>query len=250
MSTFTSEHDEFAPKIDWERHESVAVVCWNDGENRHNPDTIRLFLNILDDIEDSPEVRAVVIASKDQKNWSQGIDLDWISAAMADKTRHDEVREFLHSLNRVYARLLTYPMPVIAAINGHAFGNGAILACACDFRFMRSDRGFFCFPEVDIGIPFFPGMMAVMGKAIPGWQLNQMTLTGRRVTGSELEASHVVEKASVGFDALMVDAIDFAKTFDKGRGIFKAIKQRRYKEVLDVFETLDPPAIAKLELRA
>lgn len=41
------------------------------------------------------------------------------------------------------------PLPVIVAIDGHAFGNGSIICCTRDFRFMRSDRGFFGFPEVD-----------------------------------------------------------------------------------------------------
>jgi len=59
-------------------------------------------------------------------------------------------------MNDLFKKLLLYPMPVIAAINGHAFGNGALLSCTCDFRFMRSDKGFFCFPEVDVSIPSFP----------------------------------------------------------------------------------------------
>jgi enoyl-CoA hydratase/carnithine racemase len=70
------------------------------------------------------------------------------------------IKDFMYRMNEVFKTCLTFPMPVIAAINGHAFGNGAILSCACDFRFMRSDKGFFCFPEVDINIPFLPGMLA------------------------------------------------------------------------------------------
>ncbi|THB78824.1 MAG: enoyl-CoA hydratase/isomerase family protein [Desulfobacteraceae bacterium] len=56
--------------------------------------------------------------------------------------------------NDLFKKCLHFPVPVIAAINGHAFGNGDILACACDFRFMNQEKGFFYFPEVDIHIPY------------------------------------------------------------------------------------------------
>lgn len=46
--------------------------------------------------------------------------------------------------------MLTLPMPTVAAVTGHAFGGGALLAMAHDWRVMRGDRGYFCFPEVDI----------------------------------------------------------------------------------------------------
>ncbi|HOI08866.1 MAG TPA: enoyl-CoA hydratase/isomerase family protein [Myxococcota bacterium] len=234
--------------LTWTRDGTVATLWMDDGENRHNPAFVAQFLAAMDAIEADPETRAVVIASKDPKNWSQGIDLAWIQAAMADRARHDEIRDFLRGLNRIYARCLTYPMPVIAAIGGHAFGDGALLACACDFRFMRSDRGFFCFPEVDLGIPFLPGMLAVVRTAFPDWKLDSMMLTGHRAGGAELAEARVVVKACDGPEALMDDALAFARTFDKGRGVFRVLKERRHRETLAVFETLDPPVIERLQL--
>lgn len=234
--------------ITWTRDGSVATVWMDDGENRHNPTFIQQFLAAMDEIEADSDTRAVVIASKDPKNWSQGIDLEWISGAMGDRARHDEIRDFLRGLNRMYARCLTFPMPVIAAIGGHAFGDGAILACACDFRFMRSDRGFFCFPEVDLGIPFLPGMLAVVRTAFPDWKLDHMMLTGHRAGGAELAEARVAAQACDGPEALMATAMEFARTFDKGRGVFRALKERRHRDTLEVFETLDPPVIQRLQL--
>jgi enoyl-CoA hydratase/carnithine racemase len=55
-----------------------------------------------------------------------------------------------------------------------------MLAMAHDFRVMRSDRGYLCFPEVDIAIPFTPGMAAlVQAKLTPAAAIAAMT-TGRR----------------------------------------------------------------------
>jgi enoyl-CoA hydratase/carnithine racemase len=232
------------------REGTVAILSLDAGENRHHPAFVAELLAALDTIEADEAASSCVLASSDAKNWSQGIDLPWIISCMPDPARHDDVRGFLRGLNRIYARLLTYPMPMIAAINGHCFGNGAILACACDFRVARADRGFFCFPEVDVNIPFLPGMLAVVKKAVPEPALTRWILEGRRVPGDELVAAGVAMKAVEGGEAVLAEAVAYGATFTKGRKIVGKLKSRMHKDVLATFDRDDPAIIDALALIA
>ncbi|HXZ97823.1 MAG TPA: enoyl-CoA hydratase/isomerase family protein, partial [Candidatus Acidoferrum sp.] len=108
--------------MSWKREGTVAVLSMNNGENRQNPAFVEAFLDAMNAIEADQEAHAVVIASSDVKNWTQGLDLEWIMTAFGDPGRHDEIRGLLRGLNDVSARCLTYPMPVIAAITGHTYG--------------------------------------------------------------------------------------------------------------------------------
>src|SRR6201999_2859548 len=105
------------------------------------------------------------------------------------------------------ARFLTLPVPTAAAVVGHAFGAGAMLVLAHDFRVMRADRGYFCFPEVDIRIPFSPGMAAlIQAKLTPQTAVSAMT-TGRRFGGADAAAVGIVD-AAADEDAVVGAAID------------------------------------------
>ncbi|MCX5823250.1 MAG: enoyl-CoA hydratase/isomerase family protein [Deltaproteobacteria bacterium] len=233
--------------IEWKKVETVGVITMNNGENRHNPEFIRAILTSFDEIEGDPKISSVIIASSDPKNWSQGIDLQWITDAMA-KNDLQGIRDFMYGLNRIFNRILLYPMPVIAAINGHAFGDGTIMACACDFRFMKADRGFFCFPEIDINIPFLPGMQAIIRKAIPYYKLEELVFSGKRTGAAELEAHHVILKSCENEEALMREALAFAKSFNKKRPIFGEIKKRFHRTIIETMEKEDPAFIERLQL--
>ena len=223
----------------WEKKDTVAVLTMNNKENRQNLDFANAMIKALDEILEDREILAVVIASSDEKNWSQGIDLQWLMERRAADDLQ-AIRSFIYRMNDVFKKLLLYPVPVIAAINGHAFGNGALLSCACDFRFMRSDKGFFCFPEVDVSIPFLPGMIAFSRKAIPEYKYQEMVYTGRRFTAPELEEHHVIRKACKDQNELMKESMDFARTFEKERGIFGELKKRMYKSIIQVLDKEDP----------
>jgi len=233
--------------IEWKKVETVGVITMNNGENRHNPEFIRAILTAFDEIEGDPTISSVIIDSSDPKNWSQGIDLQWMTDAMA-KNDLQGIRDFLYGLNRIYNRILLYPMPVIAAINGHAFAGGSIMACACDFRFMKADRGFFCFPEIDISIPFLPGMQAILQKAIPGYKLEELVFSGKRTGAADLEAHHVIVKACENEEALMREAFAFAKSFNKKRPIFGEMKKRFHRTIIETMEKEDPAFIEPLQL--
>tara|TARA_B100000508_G_C11416756_1_gene256172 strand:- start:126 stop:842 length:717 start_codon:yes stop_codon:yes gene_type:complete len=227
----------------------VATLTMKNGENRHNSVFAKEMLSALEAIKSNKSCKALVITSDDEKCFSLGIDTDWLMPAMK-AGRTDEIKQFMHDMDDVFKTLLLYPLPVIAAINGHAFGNGAILACACDFRFMRSDKGFFCFPEVDLSIPFLPGMIEFVKKAMPYYRFNEMKLSGRRVSGKELEQDHVIEKAYDSQESLLEGALNYAKTFDKKRGIFGEHKKRLHKHIIHTIDSENKPLIEALSLMA
>ena len=233
--------------LTWKKEENVAVITMTNGENRHNPVFVAEMLQALDEIEADREVTALVITSGDEKNWSQGIDLAWL---VGRKNAGDlgAIRQFLYGMNKVFRRLLLYPVPVIASINGHAAANGAILACACDFRFMRADRGFFFFPEVNIDIPFFPGMIAFLRKAIPPYKFNEMALTGNRYGAAEMAAHHVFLKASAGAEELKADTMAFARAMTKKRGVFGEMKRRMHRQIVEIMEKEDPKILEPLAI--
>ncbi len=232
----------------WEKEGSVARLVMDQAENRHNPEFLEEILTAFDEIEADSEIEAVVLTSSDQKNWSLGIDLEWMIPILGDSSRHGEVKQFLYRLDDLFKRLLIFPVPIIAAISGHAFGDGAIMACACDFRLMRSDRGFFCFPEVDISIPFMPGMWAIVKRAIPYSKLYEMTLCGKRVGGPELCAAGGIIQTVEGVEGVNEAAMEFAKTFHKKRGIFSEMKGRANMEAIRVIDEDDPEVIDSMRL--
>ncbi|MFH1139144.1 MAG: enoyl-CoA hydratase/isomerase family protein [Pseudomonadota bacterium] len=218
--------------------EHVAVLTMNDGENRFNYDFLQNFMDILDEIEQKTTASVLVATSSHQKIWSNGIDLEWL-VGHVQKNGPGEAKRFPLTIMKLLRRILTYPMITIASINGHAFAGGAIMACAFDFRFMRSDRGFFCIPEVDIGIPLMPGMDALFKKAVPLYKFNEMQFTGKRLTAQECAEHHIAMKAC-HIDQLPSEVMAYAKTQNKRRDMLARMKAVTFKEIIRVIDEDDP----------
>ncbi len=229
------------PPFEYTLDESVALVTMAGGENRFNPEFLNGFLAILDAVEAESEARTLVVRSAHGKIFSNGIDLEWL-APVIERGDIETAKDFFFLLNRVFLRLITYPLLSVAAINGHAFAGGAILCCAFDFRFMQTGRGFFCLPEVDLGIPFLPGMNALLNKAIPTYQLEEMQYTGSRLTAEACQAHHIITRACPS-ETLVDEAVAFAKGLNKERAVVAELKRRLNRHILQAIEIDDRPYI-------
>ncbi|WP_420753578.1 enoyl-CoA hydratase-related protein [Rhodococcus sp. O3] len=211
------------------RHDTVTVLNLGDDENRFSPDWLDRVDAALDEIEAGEPTALVTVANG--KFYSNGLDLEWLSA------NGEKAQWYVDRVHGLFARVLTLPVPTIAAINGHAFGAGAMLALAHDFRVMRTDRGFFCLPEVDIRIPFTPGMAAlVQAKTTPRTATAAMT-TGRRFGGPDALAAGIVD-ATAEESALVTSAVGtVAPLVGKDPGTLGAIKSTMYATTIAALTT-------------
>ncbi|RJP65278.1 MAG: enoyl-CoA hydratase/isomerase family protein [Candidatus Abyssobacteria bacterium SURF_17] len=221
-------------KFEYEMDEHVAIVSMNSGENRFNFPFFKGFSEILNTIENDTDASVLVVKSSHEKIWSNGIDLDWLGPAIAEEGP-ELGDKFLVEMYGFLKRLLTYPMITIAAITGHAFAGGAFLSFTHDFRFMRSDRGWLCLPEVDIGIPLGPVFTAISKRALPMYKFEEMQYTGKRLTAQECEEHNIIMKA-YHRDDLMREVLAFAKTLKKDRDMIRQMKLETHKEALAVID--------------
>jgi enoyl-CoA hydratase/carnithine racemase len=201
------------------RDDDVYVLDLGDGENRFHPDWLAAVNGALDEVEQSP---APLVTTAGSHIYSNGLDLDWLGQ------HGDQLPTYVADVQGLLARVLAFPVPTVAAIPGHAFAGGAMFALAHDFRVMRADRGFFCLPEVDINIPFTPGMAAlIQGKLLPATAHEAMT-TGRRYGGTDALAKGVVDDA-VPEEDVLPRALERARALTgKNPQTLAAIKTQMY----------------------
>jgi enoyl-CoA hydratase/carnithine racemase len=169
------------------------------------------------------------------KYWSNGFDLAYLG-----NLKGPELTAFVDRSRRLVARFLTFPAPTVAAISGHAFGIGAMLALAHDLRVQRTDRGWFCLPESDLGLPFHPFMNALIMGALPIATYQEAMLTGRRYDGTaSVEAG--IASITADEDSLLAVATELAVARSgKGRPIMASIKRGIHAATLAALEEPDP----------
>jgi Delta3-Delta2-enoyl-CoA isomerase len=210
----------------------VWILHLGGDENRFNPDWMNAVSDALDEVAAKPEPRGLV-TSASGKIWSNGLDLDWLGQ------NQDRVQGFVDQVHALFAKFLAAPMPTVAAIQGHCFAAGAMLALAHDWRVMRADRGYFCLPEADINIPFTPGMSAlIQSKLTPAAAVTTM-VAAKRIGGEDAAVAGIVD-AAVGEDDVLTRAVELAgANAAKLGGTLATIKERMYAPVLATLRDAD-----------
>ncbi len=136
-------------------------------------------LNATLDGVDLNEVRCLILTGAGEKSFVAGADI----GEMSTLTKA-EGEAFGKKGNDVFRKLETFPIPVIAAVNGFALGGGCEISMSCDIR-ICSDNAVFGQPEVGLGItPGFGGTQRLARIVGPG-MAKQMIYTARNIKADE-----------------------------------------------------------------
>jgi enoyl-CoA hydratase len=144
--------------------------------------------DILARIEKDDENRALILTGTGSC-FCAGLDLKVIPGY--DK---DQQRRMVELLNRLLLRLYAFPLPTVAALNGHAVAGGMILALCCDYRIAPRGDSRFGLAEVRVGIPYPVAAMAVVLAELPRPASRYLVQLGRNLDPEEAVGRGVLDE--------------------------------------------------------
>jgi enoyl-CoA hydratase/carnithine racemase len=161
-----------------QREELAAIVTLN--RPPMNPISKRMTEEIdafLSEIESDDAIRALIITGGGEKAFSAGADVTEFGETFAE----GGVREAAMLRHRVFTRIERFPKPIIAAINGYAFGGGCELAMSCHLRLM-ADTAFIGLTEINLGIMPGYGGTQRLPRLVGRTRALELLLLGERIS--------------------------------------------------------------------
>lgn len=212
--------------MDIEWTDGAAVLDLGDGANAFEAGFVDDLHAGIDEVEAAGSARALVTAGTG-RHYSNGFDIEFLGSLDGPG-----LATFMGRALDVLARLLTFPLPTAAAVNGHAFGIGAMLALAHDRRVMRDDRGWWCLPEIDLGMQFHPLMLALITHRLPAPTAEEAILSGRRYDGAAAVERGIAHRTAPADDLLAAAIEQTVPLTGKARDITVAHKRALHAPVL------------------
>lgn len=126
-------------------------------------------------------------------------------------------------------------MPTVAAINGHAYAGGWLLAIAHDYRIMNSEKGYVCMTEIDIGARLTEPMDAFYKAKLPLKVASKMLLEGCRLNSQQALEMEMLDD-TVPADQVLEAAIQKGQSIapKAAGGIYGKIKEDLYCDAVEV----------------
>ena len=173
------------------------------GQNVINPPMVSALEHAISCVEAAEHPKSLVILGG-TKFFSNGLDVTWMM------NNSSETPDMIQTFWRVLARLLVLDCRTVAAISGHAYGAGIFLALACDWRVMRTERGFVNFPELNLGMRLSKPFAELSKAKLSPSTLREGVLAGRRYDSVAAVAAGLVD-ANFPVEALPAEAEKLAR---------------------------------------
>jgi len=185
-----------------ERRGPVCIVYLNRSESRNALSAaLRAELvECLNRLKEDDDVKAVVLTGKGPA-FCAGFDLKEMAAL-----KPEEVQSYFRESASYHEEVLSFPKPLIAAVNGPAVAGGFDLALMCDIR-IACGEAYFSHPEVKLGVaPLYSLLRMVAGDSVA----RELCLTGKRISAEEAAKLRMVSKV-VPREKLLEEAVKLAE---------------------------------------
>ncbi|MGD0638628.1 MAG: enoyl-CoA hydratase/isomerase family protein [Nitrososphaerales archaeon] len=182
------------PDVLYERQGAVAILTLNRSRklNALRNKTIREFTELLESIEDDPEVRAVVLTGTGRA-FCAGADIFEYS----EMKGREEFMRFQMRGEKLHEAIENLSKPVVAAVNGLALGGGFELALTCDM-IVASDSSQFGFPEIKIGLIPGGGGTQRLPRLVGPKAAKKIFMTGEPISPLEALRLNIVSEVVPG----------------------------------------------------
>lgn len=120
------------------------------------------------------------------------------------------LQEFLPAMDELFRALLTFPKPLVAAINGHAIAGGCIIAAACDYGVMAEGKARIGVPELRVGVPFPTLPFEIVRARVSPAHFRHLVFSGNTVTPQDAIATGLVDEIAPA-DVLLTRAVHAAE---------------------------------------
>ena len=204
--------------FDVEINNSIAHIRFNRPEKRNsmNEDFWNLFPKEVEELDDSGEIRALIVSSTGP-HFSSGIDLNMFKDdVVEDESKHELGRsrgyfiQQLHYLQNAASCLEAARFPVIAAIQGGCIGGGIDLVTAADMRICTKDA-FFLIEEINVGLAADIGTIQRLPKIIPAGIAREWTMMGEKVSADRAKEVGLVSSLHENQEEMMKSAFEIAE---------------------------------------
>ncbi len=201
--------------------DGVAILTLNRPEvmNSLNFEMLRALADAVDAIRFDPGVRVVIVTGAGEKAFCAGADLKERAALTPV-----QVKEFILTIRNLFTAIENLSKPVIAAVNGHAFGGGTELALASDIR-IASETAAMGLTETRLAIIPGAGGTQRLPRLVGKGRAKELIFTGRRVGAEEALAIGLVNRVAAP-GRLLEECLSMAAMIREAGPI--AIEQAKY----------------------
>jgi len=212
MSVFTSEI---------ERRNDITILRMARGAvNALDLDAVERLADTLARLAEDDTIGALVLTGAGPA-FSAGLDLKAVPGYA-----RPEQRALVEGLNRLFGGLYQFPVPTVAAINGHAIAGGMVLALACDHRICTRGKATLGLSEVKAGVPYPVAAIEVARGELSPAAARAMVLFGRLVGADQALAWGVIDELAEPeslLDRAIAEAMSLAQL---PRGTYGQVKRQ------------------------